>query len=258
MKATKMYTQSALSPHLFFKVSLTAEDLRASPMCINTMKLMQYAQLQDGIPLTKMSNFYRKCVEWAAVEFNWPGYEAGELYAVNKVLNEPDFPPLLEMHSFLLTAKLIRHFKEKAVLTKKGTKMLGQHGELQSLLADYMLAAPYGDDNIANSRFWDIEHFFMLVSSRLNGWVTIEDFAFWAVPVDLFIAPDWSSPLNEATLFTAIQIVRPMVWLGLIEEGAKEKSLTVPFNDRPIRKSSLFDSFVKMIVQGVEASGTMH
>lgn len=92
-----MLKPSHLSPSLFYTVSLHAEDLKASPMCVNAMKLMHYAQQHGGIQLAKMGNFYRKFVEWAALEFNWPGHEPKELNAVNKVLNEPDFLPLFDM-----------------------------------------------------------------------------------------------------------------------------------------------------------------
>lgn len=51
-----------------------------------------HTEQHGGIQITKLGNFYKKCVEWAAEEFQWPGYEPAELYAVNKVLNEPDFP----------------------------------------------------------------------------------------------------------------------------------------------------------------------
>ena len=101
------------------------------------MKLLTYAHELGGIPLTQsMANFNRRCVEWAAEEFRWPGYEPDDLYAVNKVLNEPDFPPLFG------NTRLIRHFKGKAVLTKAGRAVLASMaGSKPSFLIEHFSTA---------------------------------------------------------------------------------------------------------------------
>ncbi|OOO46608.1 hypothetical protein BS630_23470 [Rhizobium laguerreae] len=100
------------------------------------MKLLRYAEQNGGVPLTQsLGAFHRKCVEWAAHEFQWPGYEPEILYSVNKVLNEPDFPPLSILHWALQDLRIIRHSKGRAVLTKRGRSILGNHGELQAVLA---------------------------------------------------------------------------------------------------------------------------
>lgn len=227
------------------------------------MKTLEYAHDMGGIPLTKAhSNFHRKFVEWAAVEFDWPGYEPEELYAINKVLNEPDFSPLFEMHSLLMETRLMRHYRCKAVVTKAGRAMIGQHGELQALLMDAMMVSPFGGDGEAYALVWDVKHFLEVISNRLDTWVTVADFAEWIVPVDIFKAPQWSTPGNEAALFVALHVVRPLAWLGLIDDGARQRGHKVLFRDRLIRKTPLFDHFVKIIPGGIadseELSGTVH
>src|SRR5690606_22221232 len=97
------------------------------------------------ITLTKSGAFYRKFVTWAAEDFQWPGYEAEELYALNKVLNEQDFMPLVIMHELMIGARLLRHTKGKALTTKAGKAMIGHHGALQAELFDaYFLALDHG------------------------------------------------------------------------------------------------------------------
>ncbi|TCR62906.1 hypothetical protein EV561_1736 [Rhizobium sp. BK376] len=114
-----MFRQSTLSPLIFISSDLSEQELADSPLAINGMKLLRYAEQSGGIPLTQsLGAFHRKCVEWAAHEFRWPGFEPDVLYSVNKVLNEPDFPPLSILHQALQELRLIRHYKGTAVLTK--------------------------------------------------------------------------------------------------------------------------------------------
>tara|TARA_R110000850_G_scaffold64116_3_gene144248 strand:- start:27758 stop:27919 length:162 start_codon:yes stop_codon:yes gene_type:complete len=44
----------------------------------------------------------------SAREFAWPGWEEDNLFLVNKVLNEYDFPPLKALHFVLLKLTLTR------------------------------------------------------------------------------------------------------------------------------------------------------
>jgi len=91
-----MVQPSLLSPFVHISRELSQQDLSASPMAVNRIKHLLYAEQHNNIPLTQaMGAFNRKCVEWAAHEFHWAGYEPEVLYSVNKVLNEPDFPPRL-------------------------------------------------------------------------------------------------------------------------------------------------------------------
>ena len=70
----------------------------------------------------------------------WSGYEPVELYRLNKVLNEQDFPPLEIMHDLLVAAKLMRYFKGKAVLTNTGRQMSGNYTALQIALFETWFA----------------------------------------------------------------------------------------------------------------------
>ena len=118
---------------------ITKADLRCVPLCANAMKLIVYAHENSGIPLTKSGAFNRKFVHWAAVEFNWKDYTADHLYQINKVLNEDDFLPLMVMHDLLWIAKVGRKYKGKFVLTPKGRKLIGNHGQLQQILFQTLL-----------------------------------------------------------------------------------------------------------------------
>ncbi|MFL0693679.1 MAG: hypothetical protein ACJLUP_16745 [Agrobacterium tumefaciens] len=253
-----MLKPSALSPVLFFEASLTEQQLQASPMCMNSMKLLRYAEQHGGIQLTKLGNFYRKCVEWAAEEFQWPGYEPTELYAVNKVLNEPDFPPLFLMHEILQNTRLIRHYRGEAKLTKAGAAIIGRYGDLQVVLTEYMLRSPIGDDPQANALFWNLEHFMRVIDDQLGGWTTVADFSERIIPVDLFPSRRSISGRFEACLFVAHDVVRPMNWLGLIDDGRRKEGTRVRLEERLIRKTALFDGYVRLIVPNAHGGQHVH
>lgn len=253
-----MLKASTFSPILFFEASLTEPELQASPMCINTMKLLRYAEQNGGIQITKLGNFYRKCVEWSAEEFQWPGYEPAELYAVNKVLNEPDFPPLFLTHEILLNTRLIRHYKGQAKLTKAGSAMIGRYADLQVTLTEYMLRSPIGDNPQANALFWNLEHFMRVIGNRLGDWTTVADFSELIIPMDLFPSRGSISGRFEACLFVANEIVRPLSWLGLVDDGCLKQKPHVRIEERLIRKTALFNRFVRLIVPTADGGRHVH
>ena len=224
--------------------ALSEAELAGSPIAINGMKLLQLAGETGGIDLTKSGFFNRKCVVWAAEDFQWPGYEPGQLYRLYKVLNEQDFWPFSVMHDLMVLGQLMRHRKGKAVLTSAGKAMLGKYGKLQTLLFETYFTRY---DFSANERFPsyvkhdDYGHFFRVAANRLDDWVTLVDFAHWCLPVPL-IPSILGRPEFEACLHMRGNLVRPLVWLGLMEE-ADAPHLT-PIEQRRIRKAALFDQFL--------------
>ena len=64
----------------------------------------------------------RKFVDKMISQFDWPNFEEDRIRKSNKVINEEDFMPLHFIHLLLKTAKLIRKFKNKAVITKNEKK----------------------------------------------------------------------------------------------------------------------------------------
>jgi len=243
-----MFRESTLSPFVYLTPALARQELVGSPLAINGMKLLSYIDKNGGVPLTQsLGAFHRKCVEWAAHEFQWPGYEPEILYSVNKVLNEPDFPPLYMLHWALQDLRIIRHYKGMALLTKRGRSVLGNHGELQAVLAEWILAEPL-QDNLspeAAALFWDLRHMLGVISNRLGDWVTLGVFTEWALPVDLF---PFGGPLgrrHEASFFIARNFVRPLTWLGMLEESPMNAPGT-SMMDRQFRKTIIFDRFFRI------------
>ena len=91
--------------------------LKLSPLVRAIDLTLNYINAQNGIELTKGMAFNRKFIHWAAKEFQWLGHSYEELFQIQKVLNEPDFPVCKAIHILLLQTKVGRHFKGKFLLT---------------------------------------------------------------------------------------------------------------------------------------------
>ncbi len=73
--------------------------LAHSPLLRAALLTLQYTQDNGSIPLTPIKAFKRVFVHWTAERFDWPNMGYDELFSVNKVLNEFEFPPIeLQTH----------------------------------------------------------------------------------------------------------------------------------------------------------------
>ena len=243
-----MIRPSRIGPLIMVNESLGATDLAGSPMCINAMKVLSYMRDNDGIALTKSGAFYRKFVTWAAKEFRWPGHEANELYRFNKVLNEPDFLPLAIMHELLVSARLIRRYKDTALLSQAGKRIIGDHGALQAELFDTYFTA---FDHWSSERFSidyddaDIVHFLGVTKHNLDDWMPMAELAEMCLPLDL-ISHFHFSPVTDTCYYLHISVVRPLLWLGLLEQNSDDERRAM-IEDRRYRKTILFDRFLHFL-----------
>ena len=125
-----------------FPFKTIADDAPAlvhSPLLRAVLLTISYIDENGPIELTPSRALKRYFVTWAADNFNWPHYTAEELYAVNKVLNEHDFSPLMTVHDLLLNTKLARHYRGTLKLTALATDLKTQPGKLWRLLATQLL-----------------------------------------------------------------------------------------------------------------------
>ena len=244
-----MIRQSRVAPFIMLNESLGVSDLSGSPMAINAMKVLTRATDDGGITLTKSGAFYRKFVTWAAEDFQWPDYEAAELYRLNKVLNELDFMPLAIMHELLIGARLLRHYKGKAVPTKAGKAIIGDYGALQAEMFDTYFT---GFDFLGHERFPidhddpDFVHFLGVIQNRLDDWVPLTELAGWCLPLDL-ITNYRFSPVEDACYYLLSRLVRPLTWLGMMELHPETERYGSVY-DRRYRKTPLYGRFLSFKV----------
>jgi hypothetical protein len=159
------------------------------------------------------------------------------------------------MHDLMMLGQLMRHRKGKATLTPAGKAVLGHFGKLQALQFETYFTRYDFDSNERFSsiiKHDDYRHFFDVVDNRLGDWANLSDFAHWCLPVPL-IPSTRGRPEFEACLHMRANLVRPLNWLGPIEEA--DASHLTPIEQRRIRKTALFD---KLLHFGSHQSTAVH
>jgi hypothetical protein len=212
--------------------------LACSPMVRGVEQTFAWIGEHGGIPLTPSKAFKRVFVQWAAAAFDWPGHTEADLYMVNKVLNEPDFMPLMFLHEILLTMKLGRHYKGQFRLTKAGQALVGHPGRIFDTVVPFFL---FRVDHAGSSRFaddpvpgnWDI---FLNV---LN--VETEDGATGAELRRVFYGEP-ESGFDAMMSGLCVQVLRPLCWAGLLEKqdgASRYRSEDAVFFKTPLWRSAL-------------------
>ncbi len=183
-----------------------------------------YIDEHGPIGLTPAKALKRHFVAWAAEAFDWPHYRADDLYAVNKVLNEPDFPPLMVLHHVLLSARIARHSKSSLVLTKLGRDLGSRPAQLWTLLATHLLFAIDHDQFTRTSEplqgNWDI--FLNVINIEAQTGITDDQLC------ALLYGGEIEDIRHDYTLVAAlaINVLRPLCWAGLLDEHRTGTGLT--------------------------------
>ncbi len=188
-----------------------------SPLLRAALLTIGYIEANGPIGLTASRGLKRYFVEWAAEAFDWRWYSASDLYAVNKVLNESDFPPLVILHDLLVRAKLVRHRQGALHLTRLAGQLKNDPASLWTLLAsrllfdtDHSKYTRYGDHLLGN---WDI--FLNVINVEVQNGVSEETLCSVLFGSDEQETPH-GYPRQRAALY--IHVLRPLCWAGLLEE----------------------------------------
>ncbi|MEM6942233.1 MAG: hypothetical protein AAF565_00590 [Pseudomonadota bacterium] len=203
---------------------------------------------KKGLGLTKTKAFNRKVVSWAVEQFDWPGYRREELLKVSKVLNEGDVLPVLAIHDLLIVMKLGRHRKDRLLVTPRGRTLTDRPGALFAALTAVWLFrynhARLSRTNETAPGSWDV--FLNVINVEAERAVSRA-----ALTKIFYGAPDPTFGINrthagyEAFLFT--HILRPLTWLGLLEETRDGPSL---FAERYYTKSPLWRACLTLSTDG--------
>jgi len=190
---------------------------RMSPMLRAVGLTLDHIDANGPIALTPSLALKRYFVEWAAEAFAWPLYTAEDLYAVNKVLNEVDFPPLAIMHDLLLSTRLARHRQGALHMTRLAQQLRSDPAALWTLLARQFL---FATDHTGYTRFgdwpfgnWDI--FLNVINVEAQGGLSKDRLC------EVLYGPEKSDGLHDAIRTRAalhIHVLRPLCWMGLLEE----------------------------------------
>ena len=198
-------------------------ELVHSPMLKAALLTLGFIEANGPIGLTPLKALKRYFVAWAAEAFDWPHYTAAELYDMNKVLNEPDFPPLMILHDVLLSAKLVRHYKGAMQVTKQGKQLKSHPAVLWIVLATHLLCVldhgqytRYGDQLDGD---WGI----LLGVINQEAQVAVTEERLCAA---LFGVSE-KEMLRDYRLTGKlyIHVLRPLCWAGLLEEQRNARGL---------------------------------
>lgn len=190
--------------------------LAFSPLLRGFQKTFAYLGEHGSIGLTPSKAFKRVFVHWAAREFDWPGYTEEDLFAVNKVLNEIDFGPLMDLHDVMIALKICRHYKGQFKLTKAGQGLVGRPGRIFGIVTPFYLFevnharfSRFNDEPILGN--WDV--FLNVLNVETEDGATGAD-----LRQVLFGETDPAGGFDDMLSRLYIQVLRPLCWTGLLQE----------------------------------------
>lgn len=224
-----------------------------SPMVRAMEKTFTYVAEHGGIALTPSKAFKRSFVHWAAAQFEWPGYSEADLFAVNKVLNEMDFGPLMDLHDMMIALKIGRHYKGKFKLTRSGQSLVGHPGRLFGIITPFYL---FEVDHLRFSRRgvrplgnWDI--FLNVLNVEAEKGATGGD-----IRRALYGEPDNNRFFDETLSSLYVQVLRPLCWTGLLHEN---RSDGLSRTERSIfTKTPLWRTALRLATDGKLRPRTLH
>lgn len=198
--------------------------LAHSPVLRAALLTFEFIETKGQIELTKGKALKRYFVTWAAEAFAWPHFTADDLYAVNRVLNEEDFPPLVMLHDLLLSTKLARHYRGTLRMTALAQELRSKPAELWRFLANHLL---FVMDHTQYTRF---DHAFA------GDWLTYLDVINVEAGIG-FTEARLCSVLygGSETRFRGVDyeyvlalyahVLRPLCWAGLLSEQRQGRGL---------------------------------
>jgi hypothetical protein len=211
-----------------------------SPLLRGINGIISYIDQQGEIGLTKAGAINRMFVHWAAAEFDWPGYCEDDLFAVNKVLNEADFPPLVDLQKALVALRMCRHHKGKFVLTSAGRTFAKRRGQLFGIVAPFFLTQV---DHTHHGRTTDYS------VGNWDVWLNVINVEAMSGATGLQLRTAlYGNRLPGARYDTIlsdlyIQVLRPLCWAGLLTEKP-DRDLRVA--DRTFQKTPLWAAALQL------------
>jgi len=240
---------SAASP-IAIAQDLTADEIERSPVARNTLILLREAALKPGLKLTATGNLSRETVGRMLDTFTWPGFTKADAFALNKVVNEPDFPALFFLRNVAQALKLLRPYRGYLKITPAGRSVLEEPGAVQALLfrATFWqldLSAFFGRGLHGSWPQCDVGVVLWSLSLTARDWQSPERLArLCTVPHDGVLTTQWDS----ASMATEATILRPLWWFGLLEHRAEDIPGSRHGRRYFYRKTPLFDRLLSFDV----------
>lgn len=251
------------TPHgaIYVRDDLSVDEANRSTLFRNARTLVNALNESGGTKATASGNLNRKFVAEMMEKIELPPKTALMIRRVNKVINEEDVWPLHITRVIVELAGLVRRHGGMFKAVQKKQHLLAdlQAGQLYNLLfltffrrfhltyLDHMDEAPLVQDTLPISLF--------LVSRLMNDWVTVDevvDFLFPAQVRQQLPVPAYG---DIAVRLAYSRIVRPLLWLGLLEDRKWDEGSLAKTE---LRKTELFDRVLQFNVKIGSTTGYLH
>ncbi len=223
---------------------LTENEFQLSAITKSTLGFLEAASETPGLKLTATGNLSRAVVADMCDIFDWPDFNKEERFRLNKVINETDFLPLFFVRHVAQFAKLVHRRKGYMKVTTAGRSILKHREALQAVLFHTAFwNMDLGDLGRGLHSGWpqgDIGVVLWSLSVAANTWQPRDRLTrLCTIPNNGVLNSTWDS----GSLAMEANILRPLLWFGLLElkqeeiEGDKINQLNL------YRKTPLFDRF---------------
>jgi len=239
----------------------SADEIAGSAVARNTLILLRQAIERGGLPLTATGNLSRAVVAEMCKLVEWPHYDQADAFRFNKVINEPDFMPLHVVRLLAQAATLVRAQRGKLLATPLGKSMLSdaRQGSLTAILFHlafwHMDLGYFGRGLLGSWPQADIGVVLWSLSVSAGDWQTSEKLTrLCTIPEPAILSGTW----DRTPYAMEARILRPLLWLGLLEYRS-EKIPDTRFGARHYyRKAPLFDRLLAFDVKMDFAGGPRH
>lgn len=208
----------SISSFFNWQAAVLAEPILKHSALVRAINLtLKYCRDEHGLELTQTGRLKRKYVDPLVRSFEWPHYNIEDFYAVSKVMNADDFPPIILVHDLLRHHKLARHYKGRIKLTKTGNNFCNDIPALFQMIipaylfeVDHMAFSRIGERPLGN---WDI-------------WLNVlNDVADRPARLDRLYSELYGPTQDMAHYQTRRDLYRfyngviePLIWAGLLSE----------------------------------------
>lgn len=189
--------------------------LETSPLVRSVLLTAEYMRGHGGVGLTRSGAFNRIFVHWAAVNFDWPDYPATDVFRFHKVLDERDFPPVVDIHVLLEGLQLARRRRSIFMLTSAGEELVSSPGRLfAELVPAYLFRMNHAGhlrDEPQLFESWDL--FMNVINVTAHHPTTLTD-----LRAALFGSPDDETDRFDASRWLLlVTVLRPLSGAGLLK-----------------------------------------
>ena len=240
---------------------LTLDELQQSAVARNALILLRAAAVAPGLKTTATGNLSRGVVLQMCDLFEWPEFDKAERFRFNKVVNEPDFLPLLFVRHVAEFAKLLRRQKGFLKATPACRRLL-MEPSVRALQAVLFHTALWNFDLGYLGRglhgAWpqkDIGIVLWSLSVTANDWQSRESLTrLCAVPINDVLHDGW----DTASMAMEARILSPLRWFGLLDYQHDDVPGSSFVTQHFYRRTALFDRFLSFDVKLEGATAPRH